>query len=79
MVYKDILKNAIRSFEDLEKWLAGQKVRVDPRLKDVIARYSDGISEDKKGGTVTSAIGLGKVYVNDPIERVEGKKTKNRW
>jgi lysine 2,3-aminomutase len=35
--------------------------------------YSDGISEDKKGGTLTSAIGLGKVYVNDPIERVEGK------
>ncbi len=35
--------------------------------------YSEGISEDKKGGTFTSAIGLGKVYVNDPIERIEGK------
>ncbi len=35
--------------------------------------YSDGISEDKKGGTLTSAIGLGRVFVNDPIERVEGK------
>ncbi len=39
MAYKDILKNAIKSFEDLEKWLAGQKVKIDPRLKDVIARY----------------------------------------
>jgi lysine 2,3-aminomutase len=39
MAYKDILRNAIRSFEDLEKWLAGQKARVDPRLKDVIAKY----------------------------------------
>jgi len=39
MAYKDILKNAIRSFEDLEKWLGGRKVRVDPRLKDVIAKY----------------------------------------
>jgi len=38
--------------------------------------YSDGISEDKKGGTLTSAIGLGKVYVNDPIERIEGKPVK---
>lgn len=40
--------------------------------------YSDGISEDKKGGTFTSPIGLGKVYVNDPIERIEGKKKRNR-
>jgi lysine 2,3-aminomutase len=39
MAYKDILRNAIRSFEDLEKWLIGQKARVDPRLKDVIAKY----------------------------------------
>ena len=39
MAYKDILKNAIRTFEDLEKWLTGQKARVDPRLRDVIARY----------------------------------------
>jgi lysine 2,3-aminomutase len=39
MAYKDILRNAIRSFEDLEKWLVGQKARVDPRLKDVIAKY----------------------------------------
>jgi lysine 2,3-aminomutase len=38
--------------------------------------YSDGISEDKKGGTITSAIGLGKVYINDPIERVEGKPVR---
>jgi lysine 2,3-aminomutase len=35
--------------------------------------YSDGISEDKKGGIMTSPIGLGKVYINDPIERIEGK------
>jgi L-lysine 2,3-aminomutase len=40
--------------------------------------YSDGISEDKKGGTFTSAIGLGKVYVNDPIEKIEGKKMRVR-
>jgi lysine 2,3-aminomutase len=40
--------------------------------------YSDGISEEKKGGTFTSAIGLGKVYVNDPIERIEGKPSRNR-
>ncbi len=39
MAYKDILKNSIRTFDDLEKWLTGQKARVDPRLKDVIARY----------------------------------------
>jgi len=39
MTYKDILRNAIRSFEDLEKWLVGQKTRVDPRLKDVIGKY----------------------------------------
>ena len=39
MAYKDVLRNSIRTFEDLEKWLAGQKARVDPRLKDVIARY----------------------------------------
>ena len=39
--------------------------------------YSDGISEDKKGGTFTSAIGLGKVYVNDPIERIEGKPMRH--
>jgi lysine 2,3-aminomutase len=39
--------------------------------------YSDGISEEKKGGTFTSAIGLGKVYVNDPIERIEGKPSRN--
>ncbi|RPJ09081.1 MAG: KamA family radical SAM protein [Spirochaetaceae bacterium] len=38
--------------------------------------FSDGISEDRKGGTLTSAIGLGKVYVNDPIERVEGKPVR---
>ena len=39
--------------------------------------YSDGISEEKKGGTFTSAIGLGKVYVNDPIERIEGKPSRH--
>jgi hypothetical protein len=39
MAYKDILRNAIRNYEDLEKWLTGQKARVDPRLKDVIAKY----------------------------------------
>ena len=39
MDYKDILRNAIRTYEDLEKWLTGQKARVDPRLKDVIAKY----------------------------------------
>ena len=39
MAYKDILKNSIKTFEDLERWLAGQKVTVDPRLKEVIAKY----------------------------------------
>jgi hypothetical protein len=39
MSYKDILRNSIRTFEDLEKWLSGKKVRVDPRLKEVIAKY----------------------------------------
>ncbi len=39
MAYKDILKNSLKSFEDLEKWLVGQKARVDPRLREVIARY----------------------------------------
>ncbi|MBU2520928.1 MAG: hypothetical protein KKD50_01725, partial [Proteobacteria bacterium] len=40
--------------------------------------FSDGISEEKKGGTFTSPIGLGKVYVNDPIEKIEGKKRRNQ-
>ena len=39
MAYKDIIKNAIRSFEDLDNWLNSQKAKVDPRLKDVIAKY----------------------------------------
>jgi lysine 2,3-aminomutase len=39
MAYKDILKNSIKTFEDLEKWLIEQKTRIDPRLKDVIAKY----------------------------------------
>jgi lysine 2,3-aminomutase len=39
--------------------------------------YSDGISEDRKGGTFTSPIGLGKVYVNDPIEKIEGKPVRH--
>ena len=39
MAYKDILRNSLRTFEDLEKWLAGRKVAVDPRLKDVIGKY----------------------------------------
>jgi lysine 2,3-aminomutase len=39
MAYKDILRNAIKTFEDLEKWLTGRKARVDPRLQDVIAKY----------------------------------------
>jgi lysine 2,3-aminomutase len=39
MAYRDILKNSIRTYEDLEKWLAGRKVRIDPRLRDVIAKY----------------------------------------
>lgn len=39
MAYKDILKNSIRTFEDLERWLQGQKAKVDPRLRDVIAKY----------------------------------------
>lgn len=38
--------------------------------------FSEGISEEKKGGTFTSPIGLGKVYINDPIERIEGKRRK---
>lgn len=39
MAYKDILRNSLKTFEDLEKWLIGQKARVDPRLREVIARY----------------------------------------
>ncbi|MCU0611611.1 MAG: KamA family radical SAM protein [Candidatus Eisenbacteria bacterium] len=39
MAYKDILRNSIKTFEDLEKWLTGRKARVDPRLRDVIAKY----------------------------------------
>ena len=39
MAYKEILRNSIRTYEDLEKWLTGQKARVDPRLKEVIAKY----------------------------------------
>jgi lysine 2,3-aminomutase len=40
--------------------------------------FSEGISEDRKGGVFTSPIGLGRVYVNDPIERIEGKPVRNR-
>jgi lysine 2,3-aminomutase len=40
--------------------------------------FSEGISEDRKGGIITSAIGLGKVYINDPIERVEGKPKRRK-
>ena len=39
MAYKEIVRNSLRTFEDLEKWLAGRKVVVDPRLKEVIAKY----------------------------------------
>ncbi len=39
MAYKEILKNSLRTFEDLDKWLTGRKTRVDPRLRDVIAKY----------------------------------------
>lgn len=39
MAYKDILRNSLKTFEDLEKWLIGQKARVDPRLREVIAKY----------------------------------------
>ncbi len=39
--------------------------------------YSEGISEERKGGVVTSAIGLGKVYINDPIEKIEGKPARH--
>ena len=39
--------------------------------------FSEGISEARKGGVITSAIGLGKVYINDPIERVEGKPVRH--
>ena len=40
--------------------------------------FSDGISEEKKGGTLTSPIGLGKVFVNDPMEKIAGKKRRER-
>ncbi len=40
--------------------------------------YSEGISEDRRGGVFTSAIGLGKVYVNDPIERKPSRHNPNR-
>lgn len=39
MAYKNVLKNGTHTYEDLEKWLTGRKARVDPRLKDVIAKY----------------------------------------
>ena len=39
--------------------------------------YSDGISDERRGGVITSAIGLGKVYINDPIERIEGKPARH--
>src|SRR5512137_1007632 len=39
MAYRDILRNAIRTFEDLEKGHTGQKARVDPRLREIIAKY----------------------------------------
>ena len=39
--------------------------------------YSDAISDDKKGGIITSPIGLGKVFINDPIERIEGKPVRH--
>jgi hypothetical protein len=39
--------------------------------------FSDGISEDRKGGIIISAIGLGKVYISDPIEKIEGKPIRH--
>ena len=39
MAYKEILRNSLKTFEDLEKWLAGRKVAIDPRLREVIAKY----------------------------------------
>ena len=58
MGYKDILRNAIRSFEDLEKWLTARKARVDPRLREVIDRYPMRVN--------TYYLGLIE-KVNDPI------------
>ena len=37
--YKEILRNSIRTFEDLDKWLTGPKVAIEPRLKEVISKY----------------------------------------
>lgn len=60
MAYRDILKNSLKSFEDLEKWLTGQKARVDPRLREVIARYPMRVN--------TYYLGLIE-KMNDPIWR----------
>jgi hypothetical protein len=38
---------------------------------------SIGISEGRKGVVITSPIGLGKVCVNDPFEKIEGKPTRH--
>jgi hypothetical protein len=41
MAYKDVLKNGIRTYEDLEKWLTAQKARVDPRAQGCDRQISD--------------------------------------
>jgi L-lysine 2,3-aminomutase len=68
MAYRDILRNSLKSFEDLEKWLTGQKARVDPRLREVIARYPMRVN--------TYYLGLIE-KMNDPIEKVEGKPSRH--
>jgi len=42
MAYKDILRNAITTYAELEKWLSGRGARIDPRLEQVIAKYPCG-------------------------------------
>ncbi len=74
MAYKDVLRNAIRTLEDLEKWLAGRKAKVDPRLKDVIAKYPMRVNSYYLSLIEKMNDGIWKL--NDPIEKVEGKRKR---
>lgn len=68
MSYKDILRNGIRAFEDLEKWLLGQNAKVDPRLRDVIAKYPMRVNTYYLGLIEKINDGIWKQAIPDPEE-----------
>src|SRR4030042_1004118 len=70
MSYKDVLKNGIRTHEDLEKWLTRQKAKIDPRLKEVIAKYPMRVNTYYLGLIEKSDDGIWKQAIPD-VEELE--------